>query len=78
MKTHKEYKDQKIRISGKSHEKGKSNLLKIKRKRKDSNILINESSIEKVTMEDSQKYQSNANGPMELKKIFAKFPKKDE
>ena len=29
-------------------------------------------------MEDSQKYQRNTNDSMEQKKIFAKFPKKDE
>ena len=65
-----EYKDPKRRISGNNHEKGKkieqeSNLLKRKRKRNDSNILIIESSIEKVTMEDSQKYQGIADVPME-------------
>ena len=81
MKTHTKYKDPKRSISGKSHVKGKkieqeSNFLKRKTKR--TNILINESSIEKVTMEISQKYQTNTNNPMKQKKVFTKFPKNDE
>lgn len=82
MKTQTKYKDQKSRILRNRQEKGikfeqDSNFLKRKRKRNDSNKIINESSIEKETMEDSQRYQPHTEEPMEQKEIFATFPKKD-
>ena len=69
MKTQTKYKDQKRRISGESQDKEKIEqkpyLLRRKRKRNESsNKIINESSTEKATIEDSQKYQRHINEPM--------------
>ena len=48
------------------------------RKRNRNNSINNESSIEKITMEDSQKHQPYSNEQLGQKRIYAKFHKKDK